>query len=105
MEQKQLLAGDVVVNVVNGVLTLEGDELGNQIVVSSGEDPGSFLIRGLDGTQLVQGDAEPVAELVVAGVRHGLRANLGEGNDVLRVENATIRGNVAINMVRGMTAW
>jgi hypothetical protein len=101
LEQKQLLAGDVVVNVVNGVLTLEGDELGNQVVVSSGEDPGSFVIRGLDGTQLVEGDAEPVTELVVESVRHGLRANLGEGDDVLRVENATIRGNVAINTGAG----
>jgi hypothetical protein len=98
LESKQMLAGDVVVDVVNGVLTLEGDELGNQVAVSSGEDPGTFVIRGLDGTQLVSGDAEPVTELVVEGVRHGLRANLGEGNDVLRIANAMIRGNVAVNM-------
>lgn len=101
LEQKQMLAGDVVVNVVNGVLTLEGDELDNQVVVSSGEDPGTFVIRGLDGTQLVDGDADPTAELVVEGVRHGLRAHLGEGDDVLRIANATIRGNVAINMGAG----
>lgn len=101
LEQKQMLAGDVVVNVVNGVLTLQGDELDNQVVVSSGEEPGTFVIRGLDGTQLIEGDAEPVTELVVEGVRRGLRANLGEGNDVLRIANAMIRGNVAINMGEG----
>lgn len=101
LEQKQMLAGDVLVNVVNGVLTLEGDELGNQVVVSSGEEPGSFVVRGLDGTQIIDGDAEPASEIVVEGVRHGLRANLGEGDDVLRVTDAVIRGNVAIHTGEG----
>lgn len=101
LEQKQLLAGDVAVNVLNGVLTLEGDELDNQVVVSSGEVPGTFVIRGLEGTQLLSGVADPVTEVVVEGVRHGLRASLGEGNDLLRIVNSSIRGNVAINMGTG----
>ncbi len=101
LEQKQMLAGDVLVNVVNGVLTLEGDDLGNQVVVSSGEEPNTFVIRGLDGTQIIEGDAEPGTEIIVEGVRHGLRANLGGGDDVLRVEDAVFRGNVAINTGAG----
>ena len=50
LEEKKLLAGDVTVAVVHGALMIDGDDLGNQIVVSSGENPGEYLIRGLDGT-------------------------------------------------------
>lgn len=98
LEQKQLLAGDVTVNVVNGVLTLEGDELANQVVVTAGVEPGSYVIHGRDGTQLIMGDVDPVTEIVVEGARHGLRANLGAGDDVLNIHDAGFRGNVAINM-------
>jgi hypothetical protein len=101
LEQKQMLAGDVTVSVLNGVLTLQGDDLDNQVAVSAGETAGSFVIHGLDGTQLILGDAAGAAELVVEGVRRGLVANLGNGNDVLRINEASFRGNVAINMGEG----
>ena len=101
LEQKQLLAGDVLVNVVHGVLTLEGDNLANQVVVTAGEDPGTYVIHGRDGTQLISGDADGAAEVVVDGVRNGLRANLGGGDDVLVIHDAAFRGNVAINMGAG----
>lgn len=100
LEQKQLLAGDVTVSVVQGVLTLQGDELANQVAVSSGEEPGSFIIRGLDDTQIILGDAEPASEVRVEGVR-ALGARLGDGDDVLRIQDASIRGNVLIGMGEG----
>jgi hypothetical protein len=101
LEQKQMLAGDVTVSVLNGVLTLQGDDLDNQVAISAGETAGSFVIHALDGTQIILGDAEGAAELVVDGVRRGLVANLGDGNDVLRINEASFRGNVAINMGEG----
>jgi hypothetical protein len=101
LEQKQMLAGDVTVSVLNGVLTLQGDDLDNQVAVSAGETAGSFVIHGLDGTQLILGDAAGATELVVEGVRRGMIANLGDGNDVLRINEASFRGNVAINMGEG----
>jgi hypothetical protein len=101
LEQKQMLAGDVTVSVVNGVLTLQGDDLDNQVAVSAGDAAGTFVIHGLDGTQLILGDAEGTAELVVEGVRRGMIANMGAGNDVLRINEASFRGNVAINMGEG----
>lgn len=101
LEQKQMLAGDVTVSVVNGVLTLQGDELDNQIAVSAGEAAGTFVIRGLDGTLLHLGDAEGTSELAVEGVRRGMVANMGAGNDALRINEASFRGNVAINMGEG----
>jgi hypothetical protein len=101
LEQKQMLAGDVTVSVVNGVLTLQGDDLDNQVAVSSGETAGTYVIQGLDGTLLHLGDAEGTSELLVEGVRRGVIANLGDGNDVLRINEASFRGNVAINMGEG----
>jgi hypothetical protein len=106
LEQKQMLAGDVLVDVVNGVLTLRGDDLANQVVVNSGEQPGSYVIHGLDGTRVLLADETPDdtvenSTLVVEGVRRGVIVNLGAGDDLLRVHDAVFRSNVAINMGAG----
>jgi hypothetical protein len=88
LESKQMLAGDVVVSVVEGNLIIEGDELGNQIAVSSGEGAGAYVIRGLEGTTVKLGeDGAPAPEtgLVVEGVRGHVRINLGEGDDAVSV--------------------
>ena len=88
LESKQMLAGDVIVSVVEGNLIIEGDELGNQIAVSSGEAAGTYIIRGLEGTTVKLGeDGEPAPEtgLVVEGVRGHVRINLGDGDDALTV--------------------
>lgn len=107
LEQKQLLAGDVVASVVHGNLILRGDDASNQIAVTSGDAPGSYLIRGLNGTIVRMGDggpptddpggetpaagAAPETGLVVEGVRRHVHIQMGDGDDVVHIHNAQFR--------------
>lgn len=107
LEQKQLLAGDVLVNVVNGALNIQGDDLDNQIAVSSGEEPGTYIVRGLNGTNVMTGEpaseggvaegTAPESAVVVEGVRRGIRANMGDGNDTVILGDLNVRRSVSIN--------
>ncbi len=96
LEARQLLAGDVLVNVVGGNLRIEGDADANKIMITSGAEAGSFVVTGLDGTTL-EGATDPIA---VAGVRN-IRVNLGEGDDLAAVVGANVRGNVSIQTGAG----
>jgi hypothetical protein len=107
LERKQPLAGDVVVSLVGGNLVIEGDEAGNQIAISSGEEPGSFVIQGLEGTVVTLADAEPgdppapETGLVVEGVRGHVRVGLGDGDDTVAVHDAQFRRGLTINTGAG----
>ncbi len=113
LEEKKLLAGDVTVAVVQGELLIDGDDLGNQIAVSSGEHPGEYLIRGLDGTVVhLADDAQPgetsPAEgdspengILVAGVRRGIHISMYGGDDAVEISDARVRGNVVIQTGEG----
>jgi hypothetical protein len=86
-----LLAGDVMVSVVGGTLRIEGDGEANKIMIASGAEAGSFVVTGLDGTNL-EGASDPIT---LTGVRN-IRVNLGEGNDLAAVVDASVRGNLSI---------
>lgn len=108
LESKQMLAGDVAIAVIDGNLLIKGDELGNQIAITAGEEPGQYVIRGLDGTMLhrvasidpvepvLDSTAPPVSVLVVDGVRRNVRIGMGEGDDLVVLHDAGFRGNVGI---------
>ncbi len=104
LELRQLLAGDVVVSVVEGNLFIRGDELGNQIAVSSGDEPGSFVIRGLDGTNVKMAGSDegaPESGLVVTGVRGHVHVNLDGGDDAVMIADAHFRRGLSINTGAG----
>jgi hypothetical protein len=91
LEQRQLLAGDVLVNVVGGNLRIEGDVEANKILITSGAEAGTFVVTGLDGT-LLEGATDPIT---VTGIRN-ISVDLGDGDDLVAVAGATVRGNVSI---------
>lgn len=101
LEQKQLLAGDVLVNVVGGQLVVHGDELDNQIAIVAGEEAGSYLVRGLDATTVHLPDEAPAGEVLVTGVRAGAQIRMGAGNDLVDLHDVGFRGRVVINMGAG----
>lgn len=105
LESKQMLAGDVAVSVIDGNLIVEGDEFNNQIAITAGEQPGQYIIRGLEGTlvHLTSPTDPPPAEeilpgsvVVVEGVRHNVRIGMGAGDDLVMIHDAGFRGNVGI---------
>ena len=88
LESRQMLAGDVAVEVVDGRLRIEGDEVDNQIEVVQGEVEGTYLITGLSGegedaeVTLINGvEHSEDNPLAVEGVRHGVSMTMGEGSD------------------------
>jgi hypothetical protein len=100
LEERNLLAGDVLVSVLEGRLVIEGDELANNIAITAGAEAGSFVISGLDGTTVHEGEA-PAAEVTVTGVEAGVRVELGEGDDTMALADVSIQSNVSINMGEG----
>lgn len=100
LEQRHLLAGDVLVNVVGGNLVIEGDELDNKIMITSGEEAGTFVVTGLDGTTVHEEGATPGSEVAVTDVRSAL-VSLGDGNDLVAVVGAAFDGHLGINTGAG----
>ncbi|MEM9351797.1 MAG: hypothetical protein AAGA92_02195 [Planctomycetota bacterium] len=106
LEPKQPLAGDVMVSVDAGVLSILGDELGNQVAITGGESPGTYVVSGGPGTNVVyspgdgSGPQAPQAAVEVSGVR-SVRAAMGEGDDTLSINDARFRGNVRVATGQG----
>jgi hypothetical protein len=99
LEPKQMLAGDVTVSVVEGNLIIQGDELGNQIAITAGEQPGQYVVQGLEGTMMhlvTSIDPLPTSRIAVEGVRHNVRIGMGAGDDSVMIHDAGFRGNVGI---------
>ncbi len=90
LEQKQLLAGDVFVSVANGSLLIEGDAQDNQVSVSAGDERGSFIVRGENGTNVnyegSEGDSQEVS-----GVRRDIVVNTGGGDDSVTIDGVRAR--------------
>jgi hypothetical protein len=94
LEPKQMLAGDVTVRQVGANLFIQGDDLANQVVITSGEAAGSYVIRGFEGTSVtLEGSSTPAPEtgLVVTGVRGFVNVNTGDGDDEVTIEDAKFR--------------
>lgn len=92
LENRQLLAGDVMVEVSRGNLMVVGDEADNHIHISSGHNSGEYVIVGLpspDGSgTTINGQTEP---LVVNDAVRNVRVATGEGRDIVDISNARFR--------------
>jgi hypothetical protein len=120
LESRCMLDGNVSASVVDGVLRLQGDELGNDVQIRqiaqtyTGEWPGAkYEITGgsrYNGapTTTINGQES----VIVEGVKNGAAIGLGHGNNYLRISNpgssssdqrpAAIPGPVTINTGSGM---
>jgi hypothetical protein len=101
LEQRQLLAGDVLVNVVRGDLLIRGDAEGNEISVTAGAEPGTYVVTGLNGTTVHQEGQTPATEVTVTGVRNDVRISLGEGDDSVSLVDSGVRGSISIHTGTG----
>jgi len=100
LEDRNLMAGDIIANVVNGSLVIRGDEASNGVAIRAGAEPGQYFIVGLEAG----GEATSVNgvdAVLVSGVTRGIRAGLGQGDDVFRLSDANVRGAVSVSAGRG----
>jgi hypothetical protein len=104
LENRQMMAGDVVGRVHAGTLTLRGDNFNNGITITAGAVPNSVVVTGftpLGGTPTnVNGLSNtPVTFL---NVINGLKINMALGNDEVAINNLNIFGKAKIDMGGGV---
>lgn len=96
LEQRQLMAGDVIAVLEGSLLTVEGDNLDNQIVMTR-TAVGDLVITGQTGT-LVNGLPSvrfPAAQLNAVEVR------MGDGNDTVTLRGLQVANDVNVNLGAG----
>jgi hypothetical protein len=93
LENRQMMAGDVVASVHAGTLFIKGDNLSNGITITAGAIPNQVIITGTtvagSGTTVNGLTNTPVA---VNNVTRGMRVNMLGGNDTVNAHNLTING-------------
>jgi hypothetical protein len=126
LECRQMLAGNVTVRVVGGDLVINGDQLGNEIVIRASAITGQFSIQGIGGTTVENTNAiivQGVADDVRMNLRNGdntvlltafgldnvchnffvddFRVTTGNGNDIVELDNVNVGGNIRISTRTG----
>ena len=103
LENRQMMAGDVVGSVHAGTLTLRGDNFGNGITITAGALPNSVLVTGVtqegSPTNL---DGVSNGATTYFGVTRGVTVKMKAGNDFLDIQDITINGLTKINMGIGV---
>jgi len=123
LESRTLLAGNVLVSVVDGNLLVRGDHAGNAFEIVGSDTAGAYTIRGLvdagGEATTVNGETEIAVSEVAGGVRiatgpgddvvvlrgdagptqiaGNLSVDSGVGDDSIRLENVTVQGHTDIN--------
>jgi hypothetical protein len=102
LEQRTVLAGNIVAAVGGGHLRLFGDAADNQIEVTR-TGTSSVVITSLDGSTTINGQTGPVT---LNNVSRGIIASLGDGDDVLELSGSStasfqLNGHSTINTGNG----
>ena len=96
LESREMLAGDVSVDVFRGDLFLRGDQADNAVEVRSAGD--QLVISGLAGT-LVEGQSS--VSIPAADVNDDLRITLGGGSDSVTIEGVHVPDDVYVSAGTG----
>src|SRR3954467_13861085 len=86
LENRQLAAGIVTAHVTGGTLLVKGDFFGNSITVAPGANPYEVVVTGVTsngGPTTVNG--VPNGAITLKGVIHGMKINMGVGNNDVAV--------------------
>lgn len=103
LENRRMLAGNVVAKVDKGTIELKGDNFSNGVVVTAGVNPNEYIITGVNqGGNATSINGIPNGAVTLVNVTKGLKANLSRGNDSITVNNVTINGKVNIKTGLGI---
>jgi hypothetical protein len=103
LESRQLLAGDVAIELLDGNLVVVGDREDNVVAITADATPGNYIVAGFSDAEGVPTAIEGVAngEYLVEGVTGNVLVILGVGNDVLIITGAEFAGDVAVDTGMG----
>ena len=97
LEHRVLLAGHITAVVRGGILNITGDAQGNEFTIAPGTGANSIKITAAAGTTINKGRTE----ITLSGVTSSVRINTGGGNDIVRVEGATVARGLSIETADG----
>jgi hypothetical protein len=105
LENRQMMAGDVMASVHAGTLFIKGDNLSNGITITAGGIPNQVIITGTtvagSGTTVNGLTNTPVA---VNNVTKSMKINMQAGNDVVTIHNLTVNGSTTFKGGAGIDA-
>jgi hypothetical protein len=103
LEQRQMLAGDVSVRIFNGNLNIIGDRLDNGVALTAGGMPNQVVIGGVTAGGAPTGlNGTPNGSVTLPNFDGNLKINMMEGNDLVVINNLTIKGNTKIKTGKGI---
>src|SRR5689334_6461121 len=106
LENRQMMAGDVVASVHAGTLFIKGDQYNNGITITAGALPNQVIITGTNiagvGTNVNGLLNTPVA---INNVTKDIRINMKAGNDTVTVNNLNVFGSMKVNMGAGVDTF
>jgi hypothetical protein len=85
-----MLAGDVTVEVQGDDLVVTGDDNANLVFIEGAGAAGSYLISGVDGTDVFFNGQLQGSSLTVTGASGNIRVDLNGGDDALRISNVSV---------------
>jgi len=94
LESRRLLSGNVTATIVDGNLSILGDDVANDIIVSQGQLPdGQLRITSGTNATTINGEVGPV---ILDGFTGDLFVSLQRGPDKLTVRNITLPGDLTV---------
>lgn len=100
LEKRELLAGDVMVEVVDGNLNIRGDEASNNILIEDGVH-GQYAIIGRPDANGVDTRINGLAGVKVDGVNGNINVRMGDGNDQVEANSLAAPRNLRIGLGTG----
>ena len=103
LENRQMMAGDVMAAVHAGTLFIKGDNLSNGITITPGAIPNQVIITGINaggsGTTVngLTNTAVPINNVTM-----DIKIKMLRGNDIVTVNNLTVNGSLKINTDGGV---
>ena len=77
----------------SGSLTVTGDAAGDDIAIVGTANPGEFTVTGRNGTTV---NGTPDGSVTIPGVRFGMLVDLGDGQNVLNVDNVYLASSLLV---------
>ena len=91
LESRRLLAVTTALN--SGTLTVTGDSAADDIAIVGTANPGEITITGRNGTTI---NGTPNGNATIPGVTADLILELGDGDNVLDMDNVYLAGNIGV---------
>jgi len=103
LEQRRMMAGDVVVKMSGENLIIAGNRLDNAITITAGAIPGQVIVTGVTaGGAPTKINGTPNGATTLNNFFGDLRVNMASGKDTLLINGITVRGNTTINSGHGI---